>query len=45
VIKNNRVEAVRSQYDDMRSAEADLFLGCWFNPSVQELLKEASQKF
>ena len=45
VIKNNRVEALRSRYDDMRSAEADLFLGCWFKPSVQELLKEAAKKF
>jgi enoyl-CoA hydratase/carnithine racemase len=45
VIKNNRVEGVRSQYDDKRSVEADLFLGCWFNPSVQELLMEAAKKF
>ena len=45
VIKNNRVEAVRSQYEDMRSTEADLFLDCWFNPSVQEQLREAAKKF
>ena len=45
VIKNNRVEVVRSQFDDKRSEEADLFLGCWFTPSVQELLKEAAKKF
>jgi len=45
VIKNNRVGAVRSQYEEARSAEADLFLDCWFNPSVQEKLKEAAKKF
>ena len=45
VIKNNRVEAVRSQYEDMRGTEADLFLDCWFDPAVQELLEEAAKKF
>ncbi len=45
VIKNNRVGAVRSQYEEARSTEADLFLDCWFNPSVQEKLKEAAKKF
>jgi enoyl-CoA hydratase/carnithine racemase len=45
LIKKNRVETVRSQYEDVRSIEADLFLDCWFNPSVQELLKEAAKKF
>ena len=45
LIKNNRVGAVRSQYEAVRSTEADLFLGCWFNPSVQEQLKEAAGRF
>jgi enoyl-CoA hydratase/carnithine racemase len=45
VIKNNRVGAVRSQYEEARSTEADLFLDCWFNPSVQQELKEAAKKF
>ncbi len=45
VTKDNRVEAVRSQYEDVRGTEADLFLDCWFNPSVQELLTEAAKKF
>ena len=45
LIKKNRVEAVRFQYEDMRSTDADLFLDCWFNPSVQELLREAAKKF
>ena len=45
LIKNNRVEAVRSQYEEVRSTEADLFLDCWFNPAVQEQLREAAKKF
>ncbi len=45
VIKNNRVEAVRSSYEAKRSAEMDLFLGCWFSPAVQELLQAAAKKF
>ena len=45
VIKNNRVEAVRSQFETARNTEAELFLDCWFNPSVRELLAEAAKKF
>jgi enoyl-CoA hydratase/carnithine racemase len=45
VVKNNRVEAVRSRYEKMRSADADWFLNCWFKPAVQELLKETAKKF
>jgi enoyl-CoA hydratase/carnithine racemase len=45
VIKNNRVEAVKARYEEMRSADADWFLNCWFKPPVQELLKEAAKKF
>ena len=45
VVKNNRIEAVRSRYEEMRSADADWFLDCWFNPAVQELLKETAKKF
>ena len=45
LIKNNRVGAVRSQYEAVRSTEADLFLDCWFNPAVQERLREAATKF
>jgi hypothetical protein len=29
----------------MRSADVDLFLKCWFDPAVQELLSEAAKKF
>jgi enoyl-CoA hydratase/carnithine racemase len=43
--KNNRVEALKARYEEMRSADNDLFLNCWFNPAVQELLKEAAKKF
>jgi enoyl-CoA hydratase/carnithine racemase len=45
VIKNSRVEAVRTRYEKMRSEDSDWFLNCWFNPVVQELLKEAAKKF
>ena len=45
LIKNNRVEAVRLQYDKIRESDADGFLNCWFNPSVLELLREAAKKF
>jgi enoyl-CoA hydratase/carnithine racemase len=45
VVKNNRIEAVKSKYEELRSADADWFLGCWFNPAVQELLQEAAKKF
>jgi enoyl-CoA hydratase/carnithine racemase len=44
-IKNNRVEAVRSRFEEKRSADPDWFLDCWFNPAVQELLKETAKKF
>lgn len=44
-IKNNRIEAVAARYQEKRSADADCFLDCWFNPAVQELLKEAAKKF
>lgn len=45
LIKNNCVEAVRSRFDKMRESETDGFLNCWFNPSVQELLRAAAGKF
>jgi enoyl-CoA hydratase/carnithine racemase len=45
LIKKNRVEALRLQYDQMRESEVDGFLNCWFDPSVQQLLQAAAQKF
>ena len=43
--KKNRVEAVRSQCVKSSQFDADDFLNCWFDPAVQELLREAAQKF
>ena len=43
--KKNRVEAVRSQYDKIRQSDTNDFLNCWFDPSVQDLLKKAAEKF
>ena len=45
VVKDNRIEAVRSRYLEMGGADADRFVGCWFDPAVQELLQEAAKKF
>ena len=45
VVKKNRVEAMRSKYEAMRQTDSELFLDCWFNPEVQELLKAAAKKF
>ena len=45
IIKNYRVEAVKSRYEAMRSADTDRFIDCWFDPAVQELLSEAAKKF
>ncbi|MEJ2731863.1 MAG: enoyl-CoA hydratase/isomerase family protein [Deltaproteobacteria bacterium] len=45
LIKENRVEEIRSRFKEKGSAKIDLFLNCWFDPAVQELLKEAAKKF
>jgi len=45
LIKANRVEDIQSKFKEKGSAKMDLFLDCWFNPAVQELLKEAAKKF
>ena len=44
-IKNNRIGTVISGYEKKRGADPDWFLDCWFNPAVQELLREAAKKF
>ena len=44
-IKINRVDSVRSRYEEMRHSDIDLFQNCWFNPEVQEVLKESAKKF
>jgi enoyl-CoA hydratase/carnithine racemase len=45
LIKANRVEEIQSRFDEKGSVKIGLFLDCWFNPAVQELLKEAAKKF
>jgi len=45
LIKANRVEEIQSRFEKKGSAKIGLFLDCWFNPEVQELLKEAAKKF
>jgi len=45
MIKANRVEEIQSKFKEKGSVKMGLFLDCWFNPEVQELLKEAAKKF
>jgi len=45
LIKANRVEEVHSRFKAKGSVKIGLFLDCWFNPAVQELLKQAAKKF
>jgi enoyl-CoA hydratase/carnithine racemase len=45
LIKANRVEKVQSKFKEKGSVKIGLFLDCWFNPAVQELLREAAKKF
>lgn len=45
LIKANRVEDIQLKFREKGSVKSDLFLDCWFNPAVQELLKEAAKKF
>ncbi len=45
VQKNYRTESVCLSYAQHSSKKIDLLLDCWFEESVQEILKDASQKF
>lgn len=45
LIKKNRTEAVRRQFESRRSEKKAEMLACWFQPSVQKLLKKAAEKF
>ena len=45
LIKANRGEDIQSKFKEKGSVKMDLFLDCWFNPAVRELLKEAAKKF
>jgi len=44
-IKENRVETVRSTFEENRDIKHKMFLDCWFSESVQGLLKRASETF
>jgi enoyl-CoA hydratase/carnithine racemase len=45
VVKQNRIKAAKSRYEEMGGTDADRFLDCWFDPAVQELLSEAAKNF
>jgi enoyl-CoA hydratase/carnithine racemase len=45
LIKANRVEAVRREYETNFKLKNRAFVDCWFDPSTQRLLHEASAKF
>ncbi|MBE0574542.1 MAG: enoyl-CoA hydratase/isomerase family protein [Desulfuromonadales bacterium] len=45
IIKENRTEAVRRSYELHNRAKLVKMLECWFEDSVQSLLKDAAQKF
>ena len=45
VVKQNRIKAAKSRYEEMGGTDADRFLDCWFDPAVQELLGEAAKNF
>ena len=44
-IKANRVETIKTKYEESYKSQNELFLDCWFTEPVQALLKEASLKF
>ncbi|MEW5908276.1 MAG: enoyl-CoA hydratase/isomerase family protein [Thermodesulfobacteriota bacterium] len=45
LIKANRVEAIRREYETNFRQKIAEFVNCWFDPSTQRLLHEASEKF
>ena len=45
MIKQNRTEAIRSNFEENRDERKEDMLSCWFEPSVHELLKKAAEKF
>jgi len=44
-IKENRTAEIRLLFEENRQRKADIFLSCWFDPPVRELLNEAAKKF
>ena len=45
IIKNNRIAAIRRNFEMRRAVKKDEMLACWFRREVQELLSEAARKF
>ena len=45
MIKQNRTEVIRSQFEKYRDERKEDMLTCWFEPSVHNLLKKAAEKF
>lgn len=45
IIKENRTEAVRRSYELYNQAKLAGMLECWFDDSVQQLLKDTAQRF
>lgn len=45
LIKKNRTEAVRLNFEKNRNAKKKEMLDCWFRPEVLELLEEAAKLF
>jgi enoyl-CoA hydratase/carnithine racemase len=45
LIKENRVGAIRSDFEARRESLMETFMRCWFSPTVSDYLREASQKF
>lgn len=45
IIKANRVENVRRQYEKNKKLDIQRFLDCWFSQPVQDLLAKTAEKF
>lgn len=43
--KANRVEQIRSRYENHRKPMHEIFLDCWFSDSTRELLEKACEAF
>lgn len=44
-VKANRVEVIRSRYENKYEAKMEELLDCWYAETTQELLSEAAKKF
>jgi enoyl-CoA hydratase/carnithine racemase len=44
-LKANRIEVIRSRYEENCESKNNIFIECWFSDPVQKLLKKASHKF